>query len=90
MEGQPDLFTRMNVKQLGQDGLSATLSGDALTLAPLAHKALNRLSWMGGTKSIPLEPFQPTKHRRYPVGGPVIDYENEPWVPIGPYAYRRI
>ena len=87
--GQPDLFTRTEVKSLAQDGLSATFDGNALTLAPLARRALRRLSWLGGgTRSVAVEPFVPTLTRRYPVGGPVVDYEGEQWTPLG-WPWRR-
>jgi hypothetical protein len=89
MAGQPDLFTRMNVKQLSQDGLSATMNEDALLLAPLAKRELKRLSWRRGTRSLDVEPFCPTKRLRWPVGGPVVDYENEPWQPLGRSPWGR-
>lgn len=81
-QGQPDLHTRLNVTQLAQDGMAATFNPDALVLAPLAKKAIKRLSWMGGSRSIPVEPFQPMWRRRWPVGGPLVDFEHEPWRPL--------
>lgn len=44
---QPDLLTRTDVKSFSQDGVSADLKPDALVLAPLARRALNRCSWRG-------------------------------------------
>lgn len=47
MVAQPDLFERNDVSDAGQDGESATFRADAHTLAPLARKAIKRLSWRG-------------------------------------------
>lgn len=44
---QADLFERNDVSNAGQDGESATFRPDAHTLAPLARKAIKRLSWRG-------------------------------------------
>lgn len=44
--GQVDVMTRMDVKSLSQDGMSFTPADtDALTVAPLARRCLDRLSW---------------------------------------------
>lgn len=83
MAGSPDLFQRLDVTQLTQDGMQATFRGDGQIYAPLAKKACRQLSWLGSSKSVPIEPFQPDVTFRYPVGGPVIDYEGEPWQPLG-------
>jgi hypothetical protein len=56
MASQPDLFTRLEVEQLAQDGMSTVFAPDGLVLAPLARRVLLRLSWMGGTQSITVEP----------------------------------
>ena len=79
LEGQADINTRLDVVQLAQDGMQATFKGDALILAPLAKMALRKLSWMGGHLSISVQPFNPTIVRRYPIGGPVTDYDFERW-----------
>ena len=44
---QPDLYERNDVGQAAQDGESASFRPDAHTLAPLARKAIKRLSWRG-------------------------------------------
>jgi hypothetical protein len=79
LEGQADIDTRLNLTQMAQDGQQATFQGDALVLAPLAKLAIGKLSWMGRNRSISVEPFCPTIVARYPVGGPVIDYDFERW-----------
>jgi hypothetical protein len=67
--GQPDLFTRLEVQRLAQDGMSADFLSDSLTLAPMARRVLRNLSWRGATRSTEVEPFVSTPTRRYPVGG---------------------
>lgn len=47
MASTPDYLERNDVKTASQDGASATGGADWLTLAPLARKALKRLSWRG-------------------------------------------
>lgn len=44
--GQFGLETRLDATQIQQDGVSTTLQGDGLTLAPMAARALRRVSWM--------------------------------------------
>jgi hypothetical protein len=84
--GQPDLFTRLDVESLSQDGMSAKFSSTgSLVYAPLATRAMRNLSWRGSSRSVSVEPFVPTPRRRYPVGGAVIDYENEQWKPLSPW-----
>ena len=48
MTSQIDVTSRTDVSQLDQDGASFTLGHpDALVLAPLAKRCLDRLSWRG-------------------------------------------
>ena len=48
----PDLYSRADVMSVSQDGESASFRNpDAQILAPLARKALRRLSWRGLTRS---------------------------------------
>jgi hypothetical protein len=47
MTANPDLHERLDVNTASQDGQSATFGPDALVLAPLARRALRRLSWRG-------------------------------------------
>lgn len=47
MASTPDYFERMRVASASQDGQSATYGVEALELAPLARKALRKLSWKG-------------------------------------------
>lgn len=45
LPAQPDLFQRMNVTSVTSEGGTSQLTHDALTLAPLAARAIARLSW---------------------------------------------
>ncbi len=40
------LGTRLDATQIQQDQVSTTLAGDGLVLAPMATRALRRVSWM--------------------------------------------
>lgn len=55
MAAQVDTFSRTDVRSASQDGASYVLGGeDALVLAPLAKRCLDRLSWRGaGTVRLP-------------------------------------
>lgn len=44
---KPDLLTQSDVNSVNQDGATADLKPDAQILAPLARRALKRLSWRG-------------------------------------------
>ena len=44
-QGQFDLATRMDVTAAQQDSVSSSFTGDAVVLAPMAARAINRLSW---------------------------------------------
>lgn len=79
MLASPDMFERTEQRTLLQDGVEARdMPPDALTLSPLARRALRRLSWKK-TRSIHTpSPFEELR-TLYPVGGPIIDYPGEPW-----------
>lgn len=44
--GQFGLETRLDATQIQQDQVSTSLTGDGLVLAPMAARALRRVSWM--------------------------------------------
>ncbi|MBD9700650.1 hypothetical protein IHE56_00795 [Streptomyces sp. ID01-12c] len=46
LAGQFGLETRLDATQIQQDQVSTTLTGDGLVLAPMAARALRRVSWM--------------------------------------------
>lgn len=43
--GQPGLLVNLDLTASTQDGVSASLKENALVLAPMAARAINRLSW---------------------------------------------
>ncbi|MBA5222226.1 hypothetical protein [Streptomyces griseoaurantiacus] len=83
MISQPDMFTRMNVTSVNQDTSQAQMGASALTLAPLARRALNRVSWMG-TRSVQVQRARSTGRGVQPAGSPVYDYDGEEplWRPL--------
>jgi hypothetical protein len=75
----PDLFTRIEHVTLLQDGVETRdLPPDALTLAPMAKRAIRRLSWVK-TRSIHTVSHFEQAAVLYPVGGDVKDYPGEDW-----------
>lgn len=46
LAGQFGLETRLDATQIQQDQVSTTLQGDGLVLAPMAARAMRRVSWM--------------------------------------------
>lgn len=79
--GQPGRETRMDLTSSTQDGVSANLTADAVILAPMAARAINRLSWRRSR----------TVHVRSPFidgssyGNPLHEAndDQQPWVPMG-------
>ena len=65
MTRQPDLFRRLEVRQLAQDGMSATFTGSALVLAPWTRRALAKLSRRGDIHSVTVEPHVAEHFRRW-------------------------
>ncbi|WP_274029454.1 hypothetical protein [Streptomyces sp. MMBL 11-1] len=84
MAAQPDMFTRLNLTSVNQDTAQAQMGASALTLAPLARRALHQVSWQG-TRSVQVR----TQRSRLlpgqgvqPAGAPVRDYGWEEWEPL--------
>jgi hypothetical protein len=79
--GQFGLETRLDATQIQQDQVSTTLTGDGLVLAPMAARALRRVSWMRSR----------TVHIRSavegagPVGNVLSDAADDQlgWTPVG-------
>ena len=75
----PDLFTRIEHVTLLQDGVEVRdLPADALTLAPLAKRAIRQLSWMK-SRSIHTPSHFEMATALYPIQGPIKDYPGEGW-----------
>jgi hypothetical protein len=58
LNGQPDLYTRLDVTMISEGRKSIGLKEQTLMIAPLARKALSRVSWLR-TRSVHIRsPFQ--------------------------------
>jgi hypothetical protein len=93
---QPDLFSRMGVTNLSQDGMSFQPAGQAsLYLAPLARKALGRVSWKRTRTALVARGRAQRIADRMAGGDPIYDFGDdidpqtgEPWVPMNPDGSR--
>ena len=75
----PDLFARADVTSASQDGESASFrNADAPLLAPLARKAIRRLSWRGLRSVLPGGGTPP----RTPASDLDALDDRLPWVPL--------
>ena len=86
MQAQPDMFTRSAVTSYGDNGQSLTFAPSGQTLAPLARRALARLSWKG-TTSVGVLGQSDLAAVAGPLGGTVRDYDDggpaaEDWRPL--------
>jgi hypothetical protein len=84
MPSQPDLFTRTEVASSSQDGASQVYRPDSHLLAPLARRALKKLTWRGN-RSVHTESTMGTlrKSQYHPAAagvGAVFDNAGERWV----------
>jgi hypothetical protein len=94
---QPDLFSRMGVTNLSQDGMSFQPAGqDAFTLAPLARKSLGRVSWRRTRTALVARGRAVRLADRMAGGDPVYDLGDdidpqtgEPWIPMSPEGYAK-
>lgn len=80
----PDYLERNDVESASQDGQSVTLKPDALVLAPLARRALKRLSWRG-TRSIQPVPVDALGRVRVPSRYIPLEQHDDittPWRPL--------
>jgi len=80
---QPDLLTRTEVDSSSQDGASARYSGgEDQVLAPLAKRALRRLSWRG-SRSVTMDGSGIMSRRDYVAGldgvMAIYDYPFDRW-----------
>lgn len=58
LKGQYDLATRLDSSQVQQDGVVASLGEHAMVLAPMAARALRRISWMRSRTLHVRSPFE--------------------------------
>ncbi len=85
MKDQPDLFSRMDLEQLSQDGFSAKLRESAQFLAPLARSALRSIVTGSGSTLTTVgmaNPYTSGARRYYPASEGVVavhDYPDDRW-----------
>lgn len=79
--GQFGLETRLDATQIQQDGVSTTLQGDGLVLAPMATRALRRVSWMRSRTIHVRSPIEGVG----PIGNILADGSDDSqwWTPMG-------
>lgn len=78
--GQFGLETRLDATQIQQDQVSTSLTGDGLVLAPMAARALRRVSWM---RSRTVHVRSAVESASLPAGDPLSDSSDESlvWAP---------
>jgi hypothetical protein len=75
MMSQPDMFTRLDLNAVNQEGRAVGLKEYTLVLAPLAKRALNRVSWLRSRSLHVRSPFEDGLGVGI-LGGPVVDYDD--------------
>lgn len=80
MKAQPDLFTRWDLTRTSQDGENSDFVPGATTLAPLAKRAIRRLSWKG-TRSVSIG-LSGYDNEDGMTSGPLIDRSSDVWEPM--------
>lgn len=75
MLSQPDMFARLDLNALTQEGRAVGLKEHALVLAPLAKRALNRVSWLRSRSLHVRAPFVDGLGAAA-LGGPIVDYDD--------------
>lgn len=79
LQSQTDVTGRMDVTQVVQDGSQYSKDDpDAMVLAPLAKRCIQRLSWCKSRTLMPLTPEQARIRRGYHMPGTVTG--NEEWL----------
>ena len=81
----PDAFTNLDLTNYNQDQVSGTLAhANALILAPLAKRAIDRLSWKR-TRPLRIGPRNPLGQipRTQNLISAVLDDDDPRWTPIG-------
>lgn len=73
---QPDMYARLDLNGVNQEGRAVGLKEHALVLAPLARKALARVSWLKSRSLHVRSPFQDGLGPAV-LGGPIVDYDDD-------------
>ena len=76
MAAQPDMFTRLDLNAVNQEGRAVGLKDYTLVLAPLAKRALDRVSWRKSRSLHVRSPFEDGLGAAI-LGGPIIDYDDD-------------
>ena len=76
MLSQPDMFSRLDLNAINQEGRAVGLKEHALVLAPLAKRALARVSWLRSRSLHVRSPFEDSLGPAV-LGGPVVDYDDD-------------
>lgn len=74
MLAQPDVFTRLEMQAISATGRPVPIIASALTLAPLARRALNRVSWY---RSRSLHVRSPFEDGLGPLSTAIVDYDDD-------------
>jgi hypothetical protein len=74
MPSQPDMFTRLEMQAISATGRPVPIIASALTLAPMARRALNRVSWL---KSRSLHVRGPFEDGLGPLSTAIVDYDDD-------------
>jgi hypothetical protein len=69
------MFARLDLNAVTQEGRAVGLKEHALVLAPLAKKALNRVSWLRSRSLHVRAPFEDGLGAAV-LGGAVVDYDD--------------
>lgn len=82
MKARPDFFEAWDIKSLSQDGVSSDFETGSATLAPMARRAIRRLSWKG-TRSMRIG-FRGYEDEdgALVAGAPVYDEPTDRWEPM--------
>lgn len=80
--GQPGIESRMDLTAQSQDSVSANLGPDAVVLAPMAARALNRLSWRRSRTVHVRSPFVDGSNWLGPDPLAEGNDELQPWTPM--------
>lgn len=75
MVSQPDMFARLDLNAINQEGRAVGLKENSLVLAPLARRALARVSWLRSRSLHVRSPFEDGLGVGV-LGGPIMDYDD--------------
>lgn len=84
LTAQPDVFQRLDMDALASSGRPINLKDRGLTLAPLARKAIQRVSWLRSRSIHVRTPFTDGIGPVSPnMAAEANDFYEGPWLPLG-------